>query len=299
MVSAVYRPTWALLLAASLTLGGVGDARAAEPDRSGRAQALILTTGFGLYQGIALSILLEEYDLLPSGGDSEILAASALTLATTGLGFGLGWWVTEEYGVSEAESGLFTSTTMWVALNGFSGGLGLGLDDTDELLWNTLVSGWTGQALGILLAANVDRTAGQISLMNTVATWAGAEAALLQGVFGADLGSNYITWPTLLADVGLLVGVYLARDVDISRGRARLLDLGAFAGALAGPAALFMVWGPEENVREWYLSAMAVGIPIGIGVAWHLTRDLDAPDESSDRPSSSATLMVPLAGGVF
>lgn len=289
----------ATALAAALLVAPMTRAHAEEPDRSGRPQALVLTTGFGLYQGIALSILLDEYDLLPSG-DEAILAASGLTLATTGLGFGLGWWVTEEYGVSEAQSGLFTSTTLWVALNGFSGGLGLGLDDGDDLLWNTLVSGWTGQALGILLAANVDRTAGQISLMNTVATWTGAEAALLQGVFGVDVGSSYITWPTLLADVGLLVGAYLARDVHISRGRARLLDLGAFAGALAGPAALFMVWGPEENLREWYLGAMAVGIPIGIGVAWHLTRDLDGPAPRDGAPEAAgATLMLPLAGGFF
>jgi len=289
-----------LALALALMLATSAPA-SAEEDRSGRPQALVLTTGFGLYQGIALSILLDEHGLMPSNSDDAVVAGSALTLATTGLGFGLGWWVTEKYGVTEAQSGLFTSTTLWVALNGVSGGLGVGLDDYDELMWNTLISGWTGQALGILLAANVDRTAGQISLMNTVATWTGAEAALMQAVFGVELGASYITWPTLLADIGLLVGVYLARDVDISRGRARLLDLGAFAGALAGPAALFMVWGPEDDLREWYLSAMAIGIPVGIGVAWYLTRDLDRGDEArGEAPAeSSGAIMIPLAGGFF
>lgn len=286
-------------LALALAVSPAPPALAADKDTSGRPQALVLTTGFGLYQGIALSLLLDDHGLMPGDDDEALLLASGLTLATTGLGFGLGWWVTEEYGVSEAQSGLFTSTTLWVALNGISGGLGLGLDDADELIWNTLISGWTGQALGILLAANVDRTAGQISLMNTVATWTGAEAVLAQGIFGVEPGANYVTWPTLLADIGLLVGIYLARDVDISRGRARLLDLGAFAGALAGPAALFMVWGPEENLREWYLSAMAIGIPVGIGVAWHLTRDLDDGGDDAPQGGAEGAIMIPLAGGIF
>lgn len=265
-------------------------------DSSGRPEALILTTGFGLYQGAVLWDLLDDHDLLP-GGDDGLIAGAAITLASTGLGFGLGWWVTGEYGVNEAQVGLFTSSFFWTTLNGLSGGLGVGLDSGDALFVNSLVSGWTGQAIGVLLAANVDRTAGQVSLMNTVATWTGAEVALWQGVFGVEDGASYFTWSTLAADLGLLAGAWLARDLDISRSRARLLDLGAFAGGLAGPAALFMVWGPEENLREWYLSAVAIGIPIGIGVAWHLTRDLD----DDDRPTGEASgaLMVPLALGVF
>lgn len=279
----------ALLLALALA------APAQAADTSGRPEALILTTAFGFYEGVAISILLDDHDLLPSGDDG-LLAASALTLATTGLGFGLGWWVTEEYGVNEAQAGLFTSGFFWTTLNGLSGGLGVGLDGGDDVLINSLVSGWTGQALGVLLAANVDRTAGQMSLMNTVAIWTGAEVALLQGVFGVEPGSSYFTWSTLAADVGLLVGAYIARDLDISRSRARLLDLGAFAGALAGPAALFMLWGPEEDLRAWYLSAVAIGIPVGIGVAWHLTRDLDDDGEGGE---GGGALVVPLALGVF
>lgn len=290
----------ALPAALGLMLALAPGASAAEKDTRGRPQALVLTTAYGAWQGVAISMLLDEYDLMPNDVGGALMVGSGLTLATTGLGFGLGWWVTEEYGVTEAESGLFTSTVLWAALNGVAGGVGVGLDDADALLWNTLISGWAGQALGILLAANVDRTAGQISLMNTVATWTGAEVALIQGAFGVEDGSSYLTWATVAADVGLLVGAWLARDVNISRGRARLLDLGAFAGALAGPAALFMVWGPEEDLQAWYLSAVAIGIPVGIGVAWHLTRDLDdgapAPTPTA---AEGATLMLPLAGGVF
>ncbi|MCB9552938.1 MAG: hypothetical protein H6705_13895 [Myxococcales bacterium] len=210
-------------LVAALALAA--PARAA--DTSGRPEALILTTAFGFYEGVAISILLDDHDLLPSGDDG-LVAASALTLATTGLGFGLGWWVTEEYGVNQAQAGLFTSGFFWTTLNGLSGGLGVGLDSGDDLLINSLVSGWTGQALGVLLAANVDRTAGQVSLMNTVATWTGAEVALWQGVFGVEAGSSYFTWSTLAADVGLLVG-------PIWRARPRHQPL---AGAAARPRRL-------------------------------------------------------------
>jgi hypothetical protein len=113
---------------------------------------------------------------------------------------------------------------------------------------------------------------------------------------GEKKAARYLTWSTVAADLGLLAGVYLASKVHISQERARFLDLGAFTGALAAPAALFMVWGPEDNLRTWYLSAAAVGIPLGIATAWHLTRDMDAgPAAGTER----SAFMVPLAGGVF
>jgi len=59
-----------------------------------------------------------------------------------------------------------------------------------------------------------------------------------------------------------------------------------------------MVWGPEENLRAWYLSAVAIGIPLGLGTAWYLTRDYDRVDP--DATAADATpIMVPLAAGAF
>ena len=80
--------------------------------------------------------------------------------------------------------------------------------------------------------------------------------------------------------------------------RGRYLDLGALVGGLAAPAALFMLYGPETHERKWYLSAVAVGIPLGIAAAWHFTRDLDDP-ESLPAPANLEPLVVPLLSGVF
>jgi len=278
-----------VLLLVWLTAGP--SARAA-PDTSGRPQALILTTAFGFYEGITLWALLDDADLLP--GDPVITGAT-LTLLTTGGSFAAGWYVTDRYGVNAAQASMITSSFFWTVLNATTVGLEFDLDD-DDLLWNSLMSGVTGQGLGILLAANLDSTAGQVSLMNTVGTWTGAEAAIILGLVGEKKAARYLTWSTVAADLGLLAGVYLASKVHISQERARFLDLGAFTGALAAPAALFMVWGPEDNLRTWYLSAAAVGIPLGIATAWHLTRDMDAgPAAGTER----SAFMVPLAGGVF
>ncbi|MCB9549075.1 MAG: hypothetical protein H6706_25005 [Myxococcales bacterium] len=267
---------------------------AAAPAKAGRAEALIFTTAFGFYEGIALSWLLDEHDLLPSG-DAGVAAGAGLTLLTTGLTLGAGWWVTEEYGVNEAQARIVNSSLIWALLNGTMLTSGYG-GDGEDALWASLVSGWSGQALGILLAANVDRTPGQVGLMNTVATWSGAETAVVLGAFHADQSGPYLTWPALVADAGLLAGSWIASRVIISDSRARMLDLGALAGGLAGPAALFMLWGPEEHLQSWYLGAVAVGIPAGIATAWYLTRDWD--DGEAPEVSSRA-LMVPLAGGLF
>lgn len=269
-----------------------GTAQAVE--KAGRAEALIFATAFGFYEGIALSVLLNEYDLWPDGDDG-IVAGAGLTLLTTGATFGAAWWVTEKYGVNEAQARLVNSSFFWSLLNGAA--LSVGVDfDTEEALWTSLISGWSGQALGILLAANVDRTPGQVGLMNTVATWSGAEALVIMGAFDIDADEGYFTVPALVADVGLIAGAWIAGRTVISDSRARMLDLGALAGGLAGPAALFLAWGPEDDLQNWYLGAVAVGIPAGIATAWYLTRDWDEgqPNERSSQP-----LMVPLALGVF
>ena len=167
-------------------------------------------------------------------------------------------------------------------------------------LWSTLVGGWTGQALGVLSAAHANRTAGQVSLMNAGGVWLGAEALLVIKALGVREG--YALWGTVAADAGLLTGyalaTYTASGRRMSRARARWLDLGALAGGLAAPAALFMVWGPEDIERAWYLSAIAVGVPVGLGVAWHLTRDMDAGAPAATA-GDAAPLMLPLVSGAF
>lgn len=259
-------------------------------ETEGRAEALIAATGFGLYQGIAITLLLDDADLLPDDFEDRLALGAGLILTTTAGSYLLADWVTEAYGVNEAQARMVNSSLFWALLNGAA--LSVGVDfGSEEALWTSLVSGWTGQGLGVLLAANVDRTPGQVGLMNTVATWSGAEAAVIMGALEVDAEAGYFTVPALVADVGLLAGSWLASRVRISDSRARMLDLGALAGGLAGPAALFMVWGPEDNLQNWYLGAVAVGIPAGIGLAWHLTRDWDAPAATRD---ASAALMVPL-----
>lgn len=264
--------------------------------KSGRAEALIAATTFGFYEGIALSILLGENDLLPgSRFDAQLTAGMLLTAVTTTGSFLIADAVIDEYGVNQAQARLVNSSLLWSLLNGTA--LSIGADfGSQEFLWTSLISGLTGQGLGVLLAANVDRTPGQVGLMNTVATWSGAEAALIMGALDLRADSTFFTVPTLVADVGLLAGSFVASKVRISASRARMLDLGALAGGLAAPAALFMLWGPEDDLQSWYLGAVAVGIPAGIALSWHLTRDWDAGAEID---ASAAALMVPLMLGTW
>ena len=276
-------------------------AAAAKKDQAGRPEALIFATAFGFYEGIAGTILLAENDLI--GGSSDTIAFGCLlTLATTGGTYALASHVTSKYGVNEAQGSMFNSSLLWGVLNGTGGGLALDVD-AEQMLWSTLVTGWTGQAVGILFAANVDRTAGQVGLMNTVGTWAAAETLLVMGIAEVDHSSTYATVGTLAVDLGLLAGAFVSSNGVLGRGvsqeRTRLLDLGALAGGLAAPAALFMVYGPEENLPQWYLTAVAIGIPAGIGTAWYLTRDYDQPGDEQARDSAEQSFFLPLASGRF
>jgi|GEM_PF-3494513 len=280
----------------AVVAGGAPPALAA-PSKAGRPEALIVATTFGFYQGIATTLLLKDADVL-NDEDDVVFAGAGLTLASTAGTYWVASAVTERYGVNQAQASMFNASLFWAVLNGTGGALAADAR-TDRLLWSTLVSGWTGQAIGILSAAHVDRTAGQVGLMSTAGTWFGAETLVVMTAAGARDG--YALAGTLAVDAGLVTGYALA-STSIGRGvsqtRARWLDLGALAGGLAAPAALFMVWGPEEDLRAWYLSAVAVGIPLGLGTAWYLTRDLDADDPTPDA-GGDAPLMLPLTAGVF
>lgn len=282
----------ALLLAA-------GPASAGKP-QTGRAEALVFATGFGFYEGIATTMLLHEHDLLDSN-EGLLFGGAFITLLTTGGSYFGAAAVTNAYGVNEAQASMFNSSLFWAVLNGTGGSVALEADTSDFLL-TTVTTGWAGQAIGVLTAANADRTAGQVGLMNTVATWTGAEALLIMGA--AHAGEGYSLYGTLAADVGLGLGLVLSSKGMLGRGisqeRTRLLDLGALAGGLAGPAALFMVYGPEDDIRTWYLSAVAIGIPIGIGTAWYLTRNYDRAAPAEETAAEKAVpLMIPLASGRF
>ena len=286
-------------LAAALVATTPTPVQAGPKNQDGRPEALIFATTFGFYEGVAATWLLAEHDILPDGEDI-IGWGSLLTLTTTGGTFALANHVTKKYGVNEAEGSMFNSSLFWAVLNGVGGTVAADAD-ADTMLWSTLVSGWTGQAVGILLAANVDRTPGQVGLMNTTSTWVGGETLVILGAAGADKGYSLVG--TLAVDAGLGLGILLSQPGMLGRGisaeRTRLLDLGALCGGLAGPAALFMVWGPEDHLREWYLGAVAVGIPAGLAMTWHLTRHYDRDTSKSATGGTGQALMVPLAGGVF
>lgn len=68
------------------------------------------------------------------------------------------------------------------------------------------------------------------------------------GAFELRADSTCLTVPTVVADVGLLAGSDIASKISISDARAQMLNLGALVGGLAAPAALFMLWGPEDDL---------------------------------------------------
>ncbi|MBU0550073.1 hypothetical protein KKF91_16470 [Myxococcota bacterium] len=264
-------------------------------DQEGLPEVLLFGSAFGIYQGVALSYWLDQHDLLPK---EEMFWGSALILTTTYANFAAIRYVSQEYGVNDADAALFNSSMFWMILNGSALNVGLKRDG-EALLYDTLLSGYLGQGIGILLAQNANRTAGQVSLINTVGTWTGAEMSLAMGIAGIEAGSPYFTLGTLAANLGILAGVWLSERHPISRERARLLDLGGLLGGLGGPAALFMLYGPEDHEQQWYLTSVALGIPVGIGLAWRYTQGWDDPAPAPRSSPTREALILPLLGGGF
>ena len=87
--------------------------------------------------------------------------------------------------------------------------------------------------------------------------------------------------------MGLVGGLLLTRNFDISRTHAVLIDLGGVAGLIGGLATKSLVYPSEVNSTERLANFALGGMAIGLIAAGVLTRNMHEPDVPV-RPSMSA-----------
>lgn len=255
----------------------------------GRTSFITTTTMTSFYSGFVLIDLLDIDDFRPG---------VAIVAGTTGLGLVGSIYATRGRTITEATADAYGIGLGIGVGNGLLLASPLGLDnETENIQMFALGSMVLGGAAGLYLGDQVNPTRAQVSVTGTMGMMGLATVGLGFGIVQPDdIGEDTVL--ILLAaglDVGVLGGLAMAPKLDWSVSRARLVTLGAFVGAVAGFAGAAIITGAEdpddETGRLWSASILG-GAWGGLGLAWHLTRDMD-PDPRYRAESSRTTSIAP------
>ena len=234
-------------------------------DQRGRAQLAVFSTLYGLWTGGALSFLLE----------TESFSSFLMTTATVG-GIGLGASLAATAGrpIPEGRASLISMGGLWGTVNAATFGYQAGLEGKG-LLWTTLGAGAAGIALGATVFDEAPDP-GYLSLVNSAGLWSGYATSLVLVMAEADGldEEDVIALVVGGADLGLLVGAFAARDVAISPGRVRLIDLGGLLGTLGGAAIVSAETGDSGAA---YAVPLLLGTGAGLALATVATSTWDDP----------------------
>jgi hypothetical protein len=258
----------------------------------GRTSFIVTTTIASLYSGFVL------VDLL---GVDDLRAGTALVMGTTTAGvvgsvFGTrGRTITG--GMAEAYSlGLFTGAANALLL---SQPLGLFSSSSDVLTF-TLASSWGLATAGLIAADRIRPTRGQVNVVQTYglmgigSTWLTLAMAQPQSLSG----DSFMTITALGLDGGLAVGAGFAAKLDWSNSRARLVQMAALLGVIAGAGTSFILLSDfgSDNTDRLAAAITLAGMWGGFVTGVYLTRDME-PDYRFRRASSVSLAPAPIPHG--
>jgi hypothetical protein len=141
---------------------------------------------------------------------------------------------------------------------------------------------------------------GDVAAVNSLTGYGLLGGFLVGGIMDPPYGGAYGLNAAIGSAVGIAGGLYLASEVEVSRQRMALIDLGALLGAGAPWLLVYPVitedssngeaeTNDDEQVTS-FLSLVTMGV--GIGVTWWWTRDFDARrrGDLAEGPTSPALL---------
>jgi hypothetical protein len=239
--------------------------------KSGRNQLILAASGLGGLLGLGVTRTNSD-DVLPN-----VLGI----IGGAGLGAGVAYYSVPR-DIRIAHSSLIVTSALVFGLEGaYITGLFVcdknNVDDACDTEATSGVSTAAG-AVGLLGAAvfanRFEVSAGDAALINSGALWGTIAGALFASAM--DAGPRDTRGLGLAGlNLGLVAGYTLARQSEISRGRAALIDLSGIGGAIAALSLTSVV--SEDVVQERTSHFGLLGMTIGLITGTYLTRNMDEP----------------------
>ncbi len=238
---------------------------------SGMSRASLVGFGtlFTTWLGVGTLILLETEEAVPYG---LVLIAGPLGGLIGSLSF------TRESELSDGQASLMTLGGTW----GIWQVVGAAnLADAGEKL--TVGASMAGGAIGLALAGRVvrdrDISPGDVTLINFGGIW-GTWFALWGAMAARDRSgdnSKFVLGSAMMGgNIGLATMSAWAPKLNMSRARARLINIGGIVGTLYGLGANILLDIEPEDRTFWLL--MGIGGMVGLTAGSYFTRNYDTPE---------------------
>jgi len=168
-------------------------------------------------------------------------------------------------GIRQGQAQLYNSAQTWGAWNALM--INDGFPETAEEAGVAIALQLGGLAAGIGLWQTWRPTQGDVALTNSFLLW--GTVLTLFGHLAADEEPELRT-VIVAGDIAILLGALVSRQVDMSRGRTLLMDVGGILGMLAG--GLIAIASDDQTAAG---VALMVGTGAGLAIAVAGTTDWD------------------------
>jgi hypothetical protein len=205
--------------------------------------------------------------------------------------------------LSSVEASTIAWSGAWLAL---AGGIvvdlsGIGTSTPEGVTRGVAVGGLLGTGAGLLLANNIEPTAGDVALINSLGLYGTATSLMIAVGLAPVEVEGYSLNALLGAGVGLGAGMLAAQRLEVSSRRMRWVDLGAALG-MATPWVLVypvVADGTSQGDEQTVGVISALGVLGGAYLAWRLTEDMDASVTEDEPAPAISGLLQHTAGGAW
>lgn len=254
-----------------------------DTSREGRFPFVAGATLGGLAAGIELLLAIEPDSVTPG-----VLTV----MATTGGAFAASLFATREGAITMGEASLFSSGLIYGTYNAV---LLAALVDPGSQGAALMSLGGTilGGTVGFITARGAHLSPGDASLVGSGGLWGSATGLLLLPILQPSSTDGYTLTMMLPMDAGIVLAAVVASQIDISRDRVLLMDLGALLGGLGlGGLGIIVMDATNNFDSARIVSGLALGgIVVGGGLSLYLTRHMDRPDGEAP-PAMGALINV-------
>jgi hypothetical protein len=256
----------------------------------GRASFVITTTMASFYSGFVLLDLLDV---------DEIKTGTLVVMGSTAGGV-----IGSIYGTSGRTMtggmadawrlGMFAGVGNALLLSGPLGLYDATTNSSEKVNSFVLASSWGLATAGLLIADNVKPTRGQVTIVENFGLMGVSSTLLSLAIIQPEDidGDAFLTITAVGLDGGLAAGALFADKLDWSHSRARLVELSAFLGGVAGVGTSILLLsdsdGSDNTIRLGAGITLA-GLWGGFALGTHLTRNM-APDYRFRSQGASAMI---------